>query len=316
MYKLQYVNSFISNGILQGWIPASAGMTEGFAVFAQARRRESNPSRSLYSWAHATRPYPVSAKNTKTQMCVSLFHPSTLPLLIATLIVFFLLTACASIKPDAQRKKLRTELQKWESFEGDGIVEISYMGLSLRKMFSISKNKSALRLDIYDGGIMGAGAKPLLSVYSGDYVAIESALSPMLDALIPLDAIPLESMNIFASADSVLVSYGEEIIKTRELKREKLLLQFNTDYRVESLTIPKSSTRIVAFYSTRGSLQEITLQGMENMAVKLIFDKISYVPPEIIPLPKKEAANPQEMLKVLENLDMKQLMKDYLKKQP
>ncbi|MDY0152708.1 MAG: hypothetical protein RBS43_10585 [Candidatus Cloacimonas sp.] len=43
MSILQCFICAIPNGIHQGWIPASAGMTEGFAVFAQARRQESSP---------------------------------------------------------------------------------------------------------------------------------------------------------------------------------------------------------------------------------------------------------------------------------
>jgi hypothetical protein len=39
MSILQCFICVIPNGINQGWIPASAGMTEGFAIFAQAPPR-------------------------------------------------------------------------------------------------------------------------------------------------------------------------------------------------------------------------------------------------------------------------------------
>jgi hypothetical protein len=40
MSILQRFICVIPNGIYQGWIPASAGMTEGFAVFTQAPTQE------------------------------------------------------------------------------------------------------------------------------------------------------------------------------------------------------------------------------------------------------------------------------------
>jgi hypothetical protein len=222
-----------------------------------------------------------------------------------------LVGACSGPKPQDQRLKLRSELLKWESFDGQGIVEISYMGLSLRKMFNVQKNKGVIRLDVFDGGIMGAGAQPLVSIFVGDYLAFQSVL-PLLDSFDPFGTMPLEGLDIFANADSMLARYGNQIIDNKALTEDNLQVQFDKGYHLQRLYIPESNTELLASYSNKGSLQVITMRGMENMAVKLIFDSISYTPPQIVSLPKP--TKPANTLPTdIKELDMKNMLKDYIK---
>lgn len=232
---------------------------------------------------------------------------------VVLLSALLLLSACAGPRKPSQREILRQELLKWESFDSQGIVEISYMGLSLRKMFSAAKNGGELRLDVFDGGIMGAGAAPLLSFYSGDYVAIKSPYLPMAEFFDPYSLIPVQSLNVFSSADSLLARYGDEIVKNKELLTNEVQINFSPTYRLERIYVPASKSELQASYSKRGNLQQIYLKGMDNMTVKLIFDDFKQVRPEIIPLPRPLPNGKADFLNSLEMLDMKQLLKQFLK---
>ena len=188
------------------------------------------------------------------------------------------------------------------------------MGLSLRKMFSAAKNHAELRLDIFDGGIMGAGASPLISFYSGDYIAFKSPYLPMLELLNPLEMVPVHSLEFFSNADSLLAHYGDTIILDKMIVIDSVQISFKSDYRLDKVYDPKTLSQLKAVYGSKGDLQELQMQGSDNMSIKLIFDSISYIQPEIVPLPKPASSRGAEGLKSLEELDMKKLLKDFFKK--
>ncbi|HNQ44075.1 MAG TPA: hypothetical protein PKI59_06575, partial [Candidatus Cloacimonadota bacterium] len=56
-------------------------------------------------------------------------------LIVSVIILGLVLSACSGIKKPAEMHRLRTELVKWESLQGQGIIEINAMGLALRKPF-------------------------------------------------------------------------------------------------------------------------------------------------------------------------------------
>lgn len=231
---------------------------------------------------------------------------------ILLLLLALLLTSCAAPNRLSEQDKLLKALKQWESFDSQGIVEISYMGLSLRKMFVAAKNHNQLRLDIIDGGIMGAGAMPLLSFYSGDYIALKSPFMPMLEMMNPTDLIPSQSLNLFANADSLLYRYGDQIIKTGKVEIDSIRFSFLPDYRLSKVSDPKTMSELKVSYSNNKALAEIEMKATGNMAVKLIFDQIKYIEPEIIPLPKPRAGTWWGDGNPFENMDFKQLLKDYL----
>ncbi|MDD2228893.1 MAG: hypothetical protein PHY48_05745 [Candidatus Cloacimonetes bacterium] len=226
---------------------------------------------------------------------------------LCLILLSLILSACAAPKAEQEQSKLRSELKKWESFDSQGIVEISYMGLSLRKMFVASKNHEQLRLDIIDGGIMGAGAQPLISFYTGDYIALSSPFMPILEQLNPTDLIPSQSLLLFANTDSLFSLYGEEIMRSKKLEVDSLRISFLSDYRLDKVYDPKSLSEMKVSYGSNKKLAELEMTAAGNMSVKLIFDEIKYIEPQIIPLPKPQPGNS----KPFEGLNLKQLLKDF-----
>jgi len=242
------------------------------------------------------------------------FPPKTVKAIIITLLFVILLSSCAGPKGISEREKLHRELLKWESFDSQGVVEISIMGLAMRKMFSAAKNQRQMRFDIFDGGIMGAGAKPLISLYLGDYITLKSPYMPMLEMLSLGDNIPVASLNLFGSADSLAAKYGQGIIKDKRVEIDSVAISFLPDYRLDKVIDLKSKTEIKANYSNNGKLQELAIKGTDNLSVRLIFDKIDYTPPQIVPLPKSASHVWPGALKGFDGLDLKSLLKEYLNK--
>ncbi|MCK9309528.1 MAG: hypothetical protein M0P99_04580 [Candidatus Cloacimonetes bacterium] len=226
---------------------------------------------------------------------------------LCLILLFLVLSACAAPKADQEQNKLRNELKKWESFDSQGIIEISYMGLSLRKMFVASKNHAQFRLDVIDGGIMGAAAQPLISFYTNDYIAFASPFMPMLEQLNSNDLIPTQSLSLFTDTDSLMVLYGEEIIRTKKLEVDSLQISFLPDYRLDKVFDPQSLAKMKVSYGNNKQLSELEMNAAGNMAIKLIFDKIKYIEPHITPLPKPQTTNNSPF----EGLNLKQLLKDF-----
>jgi|GEM_PF-253034 len=236
----------------------------------------------------------------------------TRPYLIILLAVILFVSACAGPGKLSRQDRLRSELQKWESFDSQGVVEVSYLGLALRKMFSLSKNHAQLRFDIIEGGVMGAGAQPLLSFYLGDYVAFKSPYIPMLELLNISDYLPLESLSLFSHTDSLVARYGDEIIDQKKLTTDGVTIYFTSDYKLDKVIDPATKMELSATYGSGGKLSEINLKGTDNLSLKFSFDSLEYTEPQITALPRPTKNMITDALTEFQGLDLKALLKQFL----
>jgi hypothetical protein len=231
---------------------------------------------------------------------------------VSLIVIVLLLASCAGPKVISEEQKLKNELTKWESFDSEGVIEISYLGLAMRKMFSLSKNRDQMRFDIIDGGVMGAGAQPLMSFYLGDYISFKSPYLPMLELLDVSSMIPLDGMAIFSNTDSLVASYGQQIIKNKQLEIAGINLIFKPDYKLDKLFDPRTKMELRPLYSSSGKLSELNLRGADNLSLKLSFDKLEYAQPQIIALPKPKPNVLADTLKGIDSLDLKTLLKEMI----
>lgn len=211
-------------------------------------------------------------------------------LIIALCLLSLILASCAGLGLTEEQKLMR-ELRKWENFSGNGIIELSALGLSLRKPFSFSKSMAELRLDVIEGGIFGAGASPLLTLYVGEYLAINAPIMPALELLNLKDKIPSGALALFSSSDHIMNNYGAEIIANKAIVRDDLSVNFKHNYQLESVVDKASGTSIAARYTNRGDLDTIEIKTNMPIAAKLIFDSVDYNRPQILPLPQKPNAS-------------------------
>lgn len=215
-------------------------------------------------------------------------------LLIITVLAMLLICSCARVATPVQRDEkamLRQEMQKWMNFSADGIVQINYMGFSLRKMFVLGKTPEAMRLDILDGGVLAMGASPFMSVYVSDYMTVKSDFMPQLELMSRAEMDSMFSLRAFANLDTLISRYADEVITNRKISHSGMEISFSQDLRLTSISDSTSGAQITFTYNSKGAPDKVNLKLDKSASVELLVDSIKYGDAEIIPLPKVETPN-------------------------
>ncbi len=205
--------------------------------------------------------------------------------LFSLTIVLLTVVSCASMQPVDKTQLLRTEWERWQNFEAQGVVQLTDSGLTMRRMFVLSKTPEAMRFDILSGGVLAANPKPLISVYYGDYLAIQCPQFPKIEILAQMPIFP-EKLPIYdIDRDSLFTVFADSIINHQELNLEGLQLKFNSTMQLERIIEPKSGMEININRNSQGDPDKVKLTISENTYLLLLIDSISYGNAHIEPLP-------------------------------
>ena len=205
--------------------------------------------------------------------------------LFSLTIVLLTVVSCASMQPVDKTQLLRTEWDRWQNFEAQGVVQLTNSGLTMRRMFVLSKTPEAMRFDILSGGVLAANPKPLISVYYGDYLAIQCPQFPKIEILAQMPIFP-EKLPIYdIDRDSLFTVFADSIINHQELNLEGLQLKFNSAMQLERIIEPKSGMEININRNSQGDPDKVKLTISENTYLLLLIDSISYGNAHIEPLP-------------------------------
>ncbi len=205
--------------------------------------------------------------------------------LFSLTIVLLTVVSCASMQPVDKTQLLRTEWDRWQNFEAQGVVQLTNSGLTMRRMFVLSKTPEAMRFDILSGGVLAANPKPLISVYYGDYLAIQCPQFPKIEILAQMPIFP-EKLPIYdIDRDSLFTVFADSIINHQELNLEGLQLKFNSAMQLERIIEPKSGMEININRNSQGDPDKVKLTISENTYLLLLIDSISYGNAQIEPLP-------------------------------
>ena len=205
--------------------------------------------------------------------------------LFSLTIVLLTVVSCASMQPVDKTQLLRTEWDRWQNFEAQGVVQLTNSGLTMRRMFVLSKTPEAIRFDILSGGVLAANPKPLISVYYGDYLAIQCPQFPKIEILAQMPIFP-EKLPIYdIDRDSLFTVFADSIINHQELNLEGLQLKFNSTMQLERIIEPKSGMEININRNSQGDPDKVKLAISENTYIVLLIDSISYGNAHIEPLP-------------------------------
>jgi len=205
--------------------------------------------------------------------------------LFSLTIVLLTVVSCASMQPVDKTQLLRTEWERWQNFEAQGVVQLTNSGLTMRRMFVLSKTPEAMRFDILSGGVLAANPKPLISVYYGDYLAIQCPQFPKIEILAQMPIFP-EKLPIYdIDRDSLFTVFADSIINYQELNLEGLQLKFNSAMQLERIIEPKSGMEINIDRNSQGDPDKVKLTISENTYLLLLIDSISYGNAQIEPLP-------------------------------
>jgi hypothetical protein len=206
-------------------------------------------------------------------------------LLFSLTIVLLTVVSCASMQPVDKTQLLRTEWERWQNFEAQGVVQLTNSGLTMRRMFVLSKTPEAMRFDILSGGVLAANPEPLISVYYSDYLAIQCPQFPKIEILAQMPIFP-EKLPIYdIDRDSLFTAYADSIINHQELNLEGLQLKFNSAMQLEKIIEPKSGMEININRNSQGDPDKVKLAISENTYLLLLIDSISYGNAQIEPLP-------------------------------
>ena len=206
-------------------------------------------------------------------------------LLFIFTIVLLTVVSCASMQPVDKTQLLRTEWERWQNFEAHGVVQLTNSCLTMRRMFVLSKTPEAMRFDILSGGVLAANPKPLISVYYGDYLAIQCPQFPKIEILAQMPIFP-EKLPIYdIDRDSLFTVFADSIINHQELNLEGLQLKFNSAMQLEKIIEPKSGMEININRNSQGDPDKVKLTISENTYLLLLIDSINYGNAQIEPLP-------------------------------
>ncbi len=205
--------------------------------------------------------------------------------LFSLTIVLLTVVSCASMQPVDKTQLLRTEWERWQNFEAQGVVQLTNSGLTMRRMFVLSKTPEAMRFDILSGGVLAANPEPLISVYYSDYLAIQCPQFPKIEILAQMPIFP-EKLPIYdIDRDSLFTVFADSIINHQELNLEGLQLKFNSAMQLEKIIEPKSGMEININRNSQGDPDKVKLAISENTYLLLLIDSISYGNAQIEPLP-------------------------------
>ncbi len=194
------------------------------------------------------------------------------------IIIILLLISCATIfKPEKQENELllSENLEKWNTFRIDGIIEYNHKQFSFRKNISIRKKSNVIRLDIFDSGIFGLRPTPFISAYLDTLLLMRTPDSPDLIRISKEEfADDFKYLDIFLGL-STLFEHKSEIINSRKVIFDNgLEFLFNKNLCLGKIIDKSMNSNIIFFYN--GELSDIVLYNKDKKILDIQVDKISF----------------------------------------
>lgn len=174
-------------------------------------------------------------------------------------------------------------LNKWENFRIDGIIEMNYQDYSLRKNVAFRKLGDIVRIDIFDTGLMGLHPTPYISIYLDSLLTMR--LPEENDPVI-LQRIQLEKDHPLLKAFFSIPELSDDaagILKSRETRRYNCIIEFSQALEIDKITDDDYS--LLLYYNP--SLSEIKLFSGNELILKILVDSIIFAPVAINKLSRR-----------------------------
>lgn len=202
--------------------------------------------------------------------------------LIAVLLPI-IISGCLTVDLTPEQKAERLDLfsQQWNSFRVIGVLEVRSEGYAFRKDAAIRKNGRRVRLDVFDGGLMGLRPSPWLSaVYDS---TLTFRLPPEIDRE-TFDPVLLEQLlgHTLAGVDRALQTEREQILVAGKIDMgQGTTLQFDRNIRPSHVTFSGQNLVIEFEWNSRGELLEITGRTAHQVLFILTVDEMEYKEVEV-----------------------------------
>ncbi len=202
-------------------------------------------------------------------------------LLILIILISMNLSLFAKKKPAILLKK---NLEQWQQFKWQGIIQVQSSAFSMRKNFVLAKDSTSLRLDVLDSGIIGLQAKPFLILYLKDRIVIDA---PEIEQLQGLDLnwfVPPGSIEKLMHFTDSLQLKQQEIISKRELKTANTIFSFDKKYRLSNIKSTDFNIEANIIYNRRNYSTKIQIKYNGTPMAELQINEREYKDIEIVPL--------------------------------
>ena len=197
--------------------------------------------------------------------------------ILFSLLITVLFTSCSYLPHYSKRQKeelLLTNLNKWETFKLEGIIEVNHKIFSFRKNLFLNKSGTKFRLDIVDSGILGLSPSPFITAYYDSSLVLRL---PGNEEFTEISTSKLEkdlsSLHYLLNATE-LFQFKDDILEDNLLQLDNIEFQFSDHLQIIGIDQVGKSRSIVLKYDD--DLSEVIFFENSKKVVDIIIDKISF----------------------------------------
>jgi len=159
-----------------------------------------------------------------------------------------------------------------------GIAELSYSHFRLRKNISIQKDTNSLLLTVFESGLYGLKASPILEIQVEEETSLTLAepLSSLLnDKNIEYKQYSIDDVN---NAFKYLVKNKHRIVADRKLATDQFEIAFNDKLQISTISSPSSLGKIelLLTYKNEELPELLSLSVGGETIFKIQIDNIKY----------------------------------------
>ena len=186
--------------------------------------------------------------------------------LFPTKLFLLFFAGCSFFLPNGDHSlenKYILELDKWNTFQMEGVAEIYQDELVLRKYFKAQKNPQALRIDLIESGLLGIHPTPFASIYADTSLTMRTPPDYTIKTNNLNFPIDLNYLKMFSKTISINKIYQDSLFS----------LQFTNEMFLKC--IETEGFHLDLEYN-QNTLAKIIIFNKNKKLAKLTIDKIQY----------------------------------------
>ena len=169
-------------------------------------------------------------------------------------------------------EKLQKQLDKWQSFTIDGIIEINHKQYDFRKNIHLKRRNNHFRLDIYDSGIMGLSPSPYLTIICDSSLTVRTENSSLKEQINESFEDYSEVLRHFKT--KLILENHKDIIDNLKFETSIASVSFYPNFRLK--IIKKDKISVEFKYHTNYELQKIIIYSEKKEIANIIIDKVHH----------------------------------------
>jgi hypothetical protein len=181
-------------------------------------------------------------------------------------LIIILLVGCSIITPKKDKTSMLYEnIRRLENIQMEGVAEIKYNNLALRKEIFVTKKSNKLSAILIDGGILGMQATPFASLEIAEKTTFSFAGKKESS---PFSFSQLQNL----TSTQFIEKYKSEIISKQYIQIGDYHLTWNDDMQLIKISGENIEVRIS--YNISGDLDEININLNNEIEANILIDKV------------------------------------------